>query len=77
MSITLSPELESRIEEAVKEGLFNSPEELVESAVNMVLPPAVPGRFAMLRRKVEESGIKLLNEEELEAEIRSRRGSWA
>jgi Arc/MetJ-type ribon-helix-helix transcriptional regulator len=77
MSITLSPELESRIEEAVKEGLFNSPEELVESAVNMVLPPAVPGKFAMLRRKVEESGIKLLNKEELEAEIRSRRGSWA
>jgi Arc/MetJ-type ribon-helix-helix transcriptional regulator len=77
MSITLSPELESRIEEAVKKGLFNSPAELVESAVNMVLPPAVPGKFAMLRRKVEESGIKLLNEEELEAEIRSRRGSWA
>ncbi|MCX6612974.1 MAG: CopG family transcriptional regulator [Acidobacteria bacterium] len=77
MSIHLPPELESRIEEEVRSGRFTSSSDLVDTAVREFLLKSapVPGKFRELRRKIEESGIPLLTDEELELEIQSRRGS--
>jgi len=77
MSINLPPELEFRIEEEVRSGRFTSSSALVNTAVReflLKIAPA-PGKFRELRRKIEESGIPLLTDEELDAEIQSRRGS--
>ena len=79
MSVELSPELQSRIESAVRSGRFTTPEELVETAVRQLLgePPKQQSRYRQLRREIEESGVPLLSEEELRAEVQSRRGPWA
>ena len=79
MPVELSAEIESRIEQAVRSGQFASPRDLVETAVSRLLdePPAPGGKFHALRRRIEESGTPLLSDEELQAEIRERRGSWA
>lgn len=77
MSFNLPPELASRIEEEVRSGRFSSPEALVDTAVREFLlkrTPA-PGAFKELRRKIEESGVPLLTDEELQMEIDALRGS--
>ena len=77
MSINLPPELESRIEEEVRSGRFNSASEFVETAVKQLLPPkrATTGIYRELRRQIEESGVTLLTEEEVREEVQQRRGS--
>ena len=79
MSIELSAETEERIKEAVRSGRFASTEELVETAVQLLLEQATEskGKFHRLRQRIEESGIPLLSDEELRREIRERRGQWA
>ena len=79
MSVELSGEVEDRIVEAVRSGRFASARDLLETAVRRLLdqPEAAEGKFHTLRRRIEESGVPLLSDEELRHEIRERRGSWA
>ncbi len=79
MSIELSIELENQIADAVRSGRFTTPTELIETAGRRLLDEPAPeeGRFRKLRRRIEESGVPLLTEDELQAEVQSRRGRWA
>jgi Arc/MetJ-type ribon-helix-helix transcriptional regulator len=79
MSIELSPETESRIAKAIAAGRFSNPRELVETAVKSLLdePEQTPGKFHLLRKRVEESGIPLLSDDELREEMKDRRGRCA
>jgi len=79
MSIELSGEIENKIEEAVRSGLFATPGELVETAVRKLLDEKTPaaGRFRTLRERIVESRVPMLSDDELAAEIRRRRGTWA
>lgn len=79
MTIDLEIETEKRIEEAVRSGRFGSPRELVETAVHHLLDQSAitRGKFHSLRRRIEESGIVFLSDEELRREIQDRRGPWA
>lgn len=77
MLIELESETEKRVEEVVRSGRFGSPRELVEAAVQNLLDQFSTSerRFHALRRRIEESGIALLSDEELRREIQDRRGS--
>lgn len=77
MSVDLAPDTERRIEEAVRQGRFSSPAELVEAAVNNLLRLPESGRFHQLRAEIEAAGLPLLSDDELAEEIRSRRGRHA
>src|SRR5260370_37727402 len=76
MSIELSPDTEIRIAKAVETGMFSSPSELVETAVKDLLEQAgdSSGKFHALRKRLEQSGVPLLTNDQLPAEIRERRG---
>ncbi len=79
MAIQLTPDTEILIAHAVAQGVSPSPTALVESAVREYLESRqqkIPGRFRELRRKIEESGVALLDEAGLKQEIAERRGSW-
>jgi Arc/MetJ-type ribon-helix-helix transcriptional regulator len=80
MPVSLSPEIERKIAEAVQAGRFRTPEDLVEIAVRELLASPTTlaeGQFYHLRRKIEESGVPLLSDEDLRDELRERRGRWA
>ena len=77
MSVEVSTEMEEKIMDAVRSGRFASAQQLIETAVARLLDDASEGKFHRLRRRIEDSGLPLLSDEELRREIRERRGSWA
>lgn len=74
MSVDLSPELESLIDQQVRAGRYHSSSQLIEKAVRDLLQSEQIDFFE-LRRQVADSGVKLLSDEEVAAEVRSIRGS--
>ena len=79
MTIQLSGDTERLINEELGTGRQPNANALVETALKSYLDRRDPGdrseRFPALRRRIEESGIPLLNDEELRAEICDRRGA--
>jgi Arc/MetJ-type ribon-helix-helix transcriptional regulator len=66
MSVDLSPELERRISDAVAEGRFQTPEELVETAVSRLLEtgnesrgPSRKGRISLDPSFIAPAGRRL------------------
>ena len=86
MTIELAPDTERLLEEILGRGEFADANAVVAAALRRfagtpneteglrVAPEQRGEIFRRLRREIEESGIPLLNDEELRAEIAERKG---